>query len=137
MEGVVIDASVTLTWCFPDEHGDLAYRVLDALEHTRAIVPTLWAIEVANALVVGERRLRLTASDVARFFELLKGLSVETDTETASRAFAGTLELARTHFLPAYDAAYLELAMREGLTLATLDGQLKKAAGTVGVKVFS
>jgi predicted nucleic acid-binding protein len=137
MEGIVIDASIALTWCFPDEHGDFAYRVLETLEHTHAIVPALWAIEVANALVVGERRLRLTASDVARFFELLKGLSIEIDTETAHRAFAGTLELGRTHFLSVYDAAYLELAMREGLTLATLDGRLKKAAETAGVRVFS
>lgn len=136
MEGLVLDASITMTWCYPDEHNDFAYRVLDVLEHRRAVVPSLWAVEIANALVVGERRQRLTTSDIARFFELLKGLSIETDTQTASRALSDTLQLARTHGLSAYDAAYLELAMREGLVLTTLDGRLKNAAAAVGVKVF-
>lgn len=136
MEGLVLDASIAMTWCYPDEHSDFAYGVLDALEHRPAMVPALWAVEVANALVVGERRCRLTSSDIARFFELLQGLPIETDTQTASRALTDTLRLARTHGLSAYDAAYLELAMREGWTLATLDRQLKRAAKAVGVKVF-
>jgi predicted nucleic acid-binding protein len=136
MKGIVLDASVTLTWCYPDEHSAFAYKVLDRLEHRQAIVPSLWAVEVANALLVGERRHRLTASAVAQFFELLNGLSIETDTQTAAQALTATLQLARAHNLSAYDAAYLELAMREGLVLATLDTQLKNAAKTAGVKIF-
>lgn len=129
-------ASVAMTWCYPDEHSAYAYRVLDALEHAQAVVPSLWAIEVANGLVVGERRHRLAAADIARFLELLSGLPIETDLETASRALGDTRSLARSHDLSAYDATYLELAMREGLPLATLDKHLKKAARNVGVKVF-
>jgi predicted nucleic acid-binding protein len=136
MEDIVLDASITMTWCYPDEHSNFAYRVLDLLEHKQAVVPSLWAIEVANALVVGERRQRLTASDIARFFELLRGLSIETDTQTSARALSDTLQLARTHNLSAYDAVYLELAMREGLVLATLDERLKTAAKRVGVQAF-
>lgn len=137
MGHLVLDASITMTWCYPDEHSSFAFKVLDALEHRRAIVPSLWAVEVANALIVGERRSRLSASDISRFFELLQGLSIETDTQTASRALSDTLQLARTYRLSAYDAAYLELAMREGFVLATLDERLKDAAKKAGVEVFA
>ncbi len=136
MDGLVVDASITMTWCYPDEHSKFAYRVLDKLEHRQALVPSLWSVEVANALVAGERRRRLSPSDIARFFELLKGLSIETDTQTASRALSDTLQLARTYVLSAYDAAYLELAMREALPLATLDAKLGNAAKAAGVKIF-
>jgi predicted nucleic acid-binding protein len=94
-------------------------------------------VEVANALVVGERRQRLAASDIARFLELLNALSIETDTQTAPRALSGTLQLARTYGLSVYGAAYLELAMREGFELATLDGRLRDAAKKAGVRIFS
>ncbi len=137
MDHLVLDASIAMTWCYPDEHSDFAYKVLDSLEHRQAIAPSLWAVEVANALLVRERRQRLAASDIARFFELLNELSIETDPQTASRAFSDTLQLARTYGLSAYDAAYLELAMREGLVLATLDGRLTHAAKKAGVKVFA
>ena len=135
-EPLVLDASVALTWCYPDEHSAFAYKVLDQLEHRQAIVPSLWALEIANALLVGERRHRLTASAVAQFLELLSGLPIDTDAQTARRAFSTTLQLARDHNLSAYDATYLELAMREGLTLATLDTQLKSAARSAGVKLL-
>lgn len=136
-EPIVLDASVALTWCYPDEHSAFAYKVLDHLEQCTAIVPSLWPIEIANALVIGERRHRLTASAVAQFLELINGLAIETDTQTAPRALTATRQLARTHNLSAYDATYLELAMREGLTIATLDAKLKSAAKSAGVKVFA
>lgn len=135
-EAIVLDASVTLTWCYPDEHSAFAYKVLDHLEHCQAVVPSLWAVEVANALVMGERRHRLAESAVAQFLELLDGLDIHTDSQTAPRALTTTRQLARAHHLSAYDAAYLELAMREGLSLATLDSQLKTAAKAAGVKLF-
>lgn len=137
MNHLVLDASITMTWCYPDEHSNFAYKVLDALEHRRAIVPSLWAVEVANALIVGERRSRLSANNIAHFFELLQSLSIETDTQTASRALSDTLQLARAYGLSVYDAAYLELAMREGFELATLDGRLRDAAKKAGVRIFS
>jgi len=136
MRGVTVDASVALTWCYPDEHSQYSYAVLDALESAPALVPSLWPLEIANALLVGERRLRLARADVARFLELLDALPIEIDDRTAQRAFSHTLPLARAHSLSAYDAAYLELSMREGFVLATLDQRLRKAARAVGVTVF-
>ncbi len=136
MNGIVVDASITMTWCYPDEHSDYAYQVLDILEHTPAVVPSLWTIEIANALVVGERRHRLSPADISHFLELINGLAIETDPETASRALGDTRSLALIHGLSVYDATYLELAMRSGLPLATLDERLKKAAQQAGAKVF-
>ncbi len=136
-DAIVLDASVTMTWCFPDEHQRYAHAVLDTLENKAAVVPSLWSIEVANAVSVGERRGRLSATDVIRFFELLKGLSIRIDPQTSARAFGETLALAHRHGLSVYDAVYLELAMRESLILATLDEQLKRAAKASGVRLFS
>ena len=136
MPGLVVDASVTMSWCYPDEHSGYAYRVLEELELRQGVVPGLWALEVANALLVGERRGRLSAADVSRFLELLKALSLTVDSQTPQRAFTGALPLARAHGLSVYDAAYLELAMREGLMLATLDRNLRKAAEACRVAVF-
>ncbi len=135
--GIVLDASVAMVWCYPDEHEDYAYAVLDRLENTVAVVPSSWRIEVANALLMGERRSRLSHADVKRFFELLNTLAIRIDSETALRAFGETLALGRAHKLTAYDAAYLELAMRENLALATLDDPLKRAAKASGARLFS
>lgn len=101
------------------------------------MVPALWTLEIANALAVGERRHRLTASAIAQFLDLLENLPIETDPQTSSRAFDSTLPLARTHNLSTYDASYLELAMRENLVLATLDDKLKIAAKASGVGTFA
>jgi predicted nucleic acid-binding protein len=125
-----------MSWCYPEEHDRYAQAVLDVVAEAAVFVPSLWPIEVTNALLIGERRHRLSTADVARFLELLRGLSIQIDTQTGSRAFGDTLALARTYGLTAYDAAYLELALRENLELATLDDQLKKAAKGAGATVF-
>lgn len=132
---LVIDASVALCWCFPDERSTYADKILSELGEKQAIVPSLWAIELANSLLVGERRKRLTAADIANFLDILKDLQVDTDDESAPRALSDTWSLARRLGLSAYDGCYLELAMREGLPLATLDVQMKKAAKAAGVKI--
>ena len=132
---LVIDASVALCWCFPDERSTYADKILGELGEKQAIVPSLWAIELANSLLVGERRKRLTAADIANFLDILKDLPVDTDDESAPRALSDTWSLARRLGLSAYDGCYLELAMREGLPLATLDVQMKKAAKAAGVKI--
>lgn len=133
---IVLDASVALTWCFPDEHSAFAYRVLDYLDQSPALVPSLWPLEISNALLVGERRHRLSASDLAQYVELLNGLPIEFDPHTPTRSLTSILALARSLNLSSYDAAYLELAMREGLILATLDARLRAAAKSSGVKLF-
>lgn len=129
----VLDGSVTMAWYFKDEADAYADSVRDGLVQARAFVPTLWPLEVANTLVVGERRKRSTPAQAAAWLGLLGALPIVVDDETSGRAWRETLDLARAHNLSAYDAAYLELAMRRGLPLATLDDKLRAAAAAVGV----
>jgi predicted nucleic acid-binding protein len=128
----VLDCSITLAWFFEDEANAYAEAVEDSLAEASAVVPALWSLEVANGLLVGERRRRTTEAKVTQFLTLLRSLPITADDETAARAWQDTLPLARAHELSAYDAAYLELAMRRGLPLATLDEDLA-AAEAVGV----
>jgi predicted nucleic acid-binding protein len=135
--GVVIDSSISIAWCFPDEKDDYSQTVLDALASTRAIVPYLWHLEVANTLLVGERRKGSTQANTVTWLGFLAALPIAVDDETKAHVFGNTLSLARDHNLSAYDAAYLELAMRRGLPLATLDDKLKAAALAAGVVLYS
>jgi predicted nucleic acid-binding protein len=134
--GFVLDGSVTMAWCFDDEATPYTNGVRDRLADVKAIVPALWPIEVANATIVGERRKRLDEARSSRFLLLLSSLPIIVDEETAARAWADTMHLARAHNLSAYDASYLELAVRLGLPLACLDGKLKTAASAVGVSLY-
>lgn len=134
---LAVDASIAMSWCFPDEADGYAYAVLDALTGSTAMAPSLWPVEIANALAMGERRKRITRSDTTRFLALIAGLPIDIDSETSARALDYVLPLARAFSLTAYDATYLDLAMREGLTLATLDVDLRKAARKAGVRIFS
>jgi predicted nucleic acid-binding protein len=135
-EGLVIDSSIAIAWCFPDEQDEYSRSVLDALSSERAIVPDLWHLEVANTLVVGERRKCSTQADTVTWLGFLALLLITVDGETKAHAFGDKVNLAREHKLSAYDAAYLELAMRRGLPLATLDENLKTAAQSVGVVLY-
>ena len=109
----------------------------DQLVAGRAVVPTIWPLEVANAALMGERRKRLDEARSTRFFALLGGFPITVDDGTSGKAFGDIAHLARTHGLTTYDAAYLELAIRMGLPLATLDEKLKAAAMAVGVRLFA
>lgn len=133
----VLDGSVTMAWYFKDEENDYANAVRAGLGVSRAVVPSLWPLEVANTILVGERRKRSNQAQAAAWTGLLASLPITVDDETAMRAFSDILNLGRTQNLSAYDAAYLELAMRRGLPLATLDARLKAAAGAVGVPIYS
>jgi predicted nucleic acid-binding protein len=135
-EGLVIDSSVAIAWCFPDEKDAYSQSVLDALASEPAFVPELWHLEVANTLIVGERRKRSTQAETVAWLGFLAELPIVVDDETKSHAFAETIHLARSHNLSAYDAAYVELALRRGLPLATLDDKLKAAAQAVGVTLY-
>jgi predicted nucleic acid-binding protein len=127
---------LTVAWFFEDEADDYAQAVEDSLPTASAVVPALWPLEVANALLMGERRKRATEAKVTTFLGLLQALPIGLDDETAGRAWDDSIHLARTHQLSAYDAAYLELALRRGLPLATLDEKLKAAAVAVGVPEY-
>lgn len=131
---LVLDCSVTMAWFFDGEATAATDAILDRLNRdARAIVAQHWALEVANTLLVGERRKRCSAADSSHFLTLLGSLAIETDAETGARAASSTLALARGHGLSAYDAAYLELAMRRNVPLATLDSDLRDAAKALGV----
>ena len=133
MTRFVLDCSVTMAWCFDDEATPCTDGVRDGLVDARAIVPSLWPLEVGNVLLVAERRNRLRKADATRFLALLQALPITVDQGTSQRALREILNLAREQELSSYDAAYLELAIREGLALATLDDRLKEAAARVGV----
>jgi predicted nucleic acid-binding protein len=136
MKRFVLDTSVAVSWFFDDETGEYTAAVLESLTDWGAVVPSLWPLEVANVLLVAERRKRCSEAEAVRFIELLESLPITTDEATASRALYQTYQLAREYGLSSYDAAYLELAMRLGLPLATMDRQLADAAIRAGVAIF-
>ena len=129
----VVDASTALSWCFEDESNVYSEKVLSLLATDAAVVPAVWPLEVTNALVVGERRGRLTEAKTARFLQLLGQLPIEIDPRQSLGSFGSVLSLARSHRLSAYDASYIEVAERRGLRLATLDARLREAATGAGV----
>ena len=131
-----MDASVALAWAFPDEASDYAEEVLIALNGGTIVVPALWAIEITNAVLVAERRKRVAQPEVRRFVELLRELTFVMDSQGVAESVSNILPLGREHGLSAYDAAYLDVAMRHGAPLATLDGGLRKAGRKAGVEIF-
>jgi predicted nucleic acid-binding protein len=131
---VVIDASITMAWCFEDEASDAADAVLEVVGRQGAMVPVLWFHEVANVLVQAERRGRITGVKRVEALEFVDRLPV--DVGAHDTRVAGAVAAAQRHGLTAYDAAYLTLAEREGLTLATLDATLADAARRIGIKVL-
>jgi predicted nucleic acid-binding protein len=133
---IVIDSSLTLSWCLGDESDGYAEAVLEALQTRTARVPCLWPFEVANGLWVNERRGRITLAEIQRALADLEALPIEVEATGYERAPRDVLALARQEGLTVYDAAYLELAMREGIPLATLDNALREAARRVGVPLF-
>ena len=135
----VLDTSVTMRWCFGDgspSDREYARKVLDALEGTSAIVPVTWGLEVANVIARTETRGLWPKTRSEQFLEMLSHTDIKVDEDTYARALSDTLELARRHKLSAYDASYLELALRLEISLATLDENLLKAAKKAGVKKF-
>ena len=135
----VLDASVALLWLLPETNPagvDYASAALKALKESQALVPSLLALEVANVVAKVESKGVVTEADSQRFIALIGRLNIVTDQATAAHALGDTLNLARRYKLSAYDAAYLELALRTGLPLATLDADLAKAASTAGVPIF-
>lgn len=131
---IVIDSSVMMAWCFTDEATGTTEAVLDKLLETKALVPAIWPLEIANVLLNGERRQRLTVAQSTHFVELLGSLPIIiADGEGFLMAFGSIMELGREYGLSSYDAGYLELAARHGVPLATQDTKLALAAERIGV----
>ena len=130
---LVIDSSITLAWFFDDERSDSADAIMQSVSKTGAIVPSLWRLEIANALLMAIRRKRIDARFRDASLAALRSFPISVDSETDRHAWSPTLALAERCKLTVYDAAYLELAQRLHLPLATIDQDLRKACRTVHV----
>ena len=133
MAPFVVDASMTLSWCFADEATPYSRAVLAALQTTYAIVPALWPFEIASGLAIAERRKRISQDQIAEFLETLRKLPIHVERREAVWLCQAMVRLAREHNLKDYDAAYLDLANRDQLQLATLDHDLQEACRTLGI----
>ncbi len=132
----LVDNSVVMAWCFEDEVNAYTEAVLDRLQETEVVVPAIWPLEVANVLLMAERRRRLTEAQTARFIRLLEELPIRVEESNISRVLSSVLAIGRAHGLSAYDAVYLELGARQGLPLATQDARLRTAATRAGVTIL-
>jgi predicted nucleic acid-binding protein len=137
----VLDASVTLSWLLRDTAArDEGYplAVLNAMRDisTTAAVPMTWGLEVANVIARSEAKDLVTAAQSGSFITLLEGIPIDVDAETFTHVLSDTLQLSRRYRLSLYDASYLELALRSGAPIASLDDDLRRAAAKAGVKIF-
>jgi len=136
----VLDASVGLAWAVDDPEPDSARAIRESFLTGRiAIVPSLWVLEIANGLVMAERRGKLDLAEVERARDLYESMManyIEVQTDSPQAGFREIQEIARKHQVTAYDAAYLFLALQHRLPLATLDGSLTVAAQKSGVSVL-
>ena len=130
----VLDASIAACWGFADENHPIAALALERMRTDAARVPALWWFELRNTLIVNERRGRLAEADTALFLREISRLPITVDHAPGE---AEVLMLARQHRLTVYDASYLELARREGVPLATLDGDLRGAAKAAKVPLLA
>jgi predicted nucleic acid-binding protein len=134
---LVLDASMTMTWLFEDEHTAAAHAVMRRVAEEGALVPTLWRLEIANVLRNAVRRKRCDEDYANRSIARLARLAIKSDDETDDHAWGATRTLAREEDLTLYDAAYLELAIRKRATLASCDKDLLAAATRRGIEIIT
>jgi predicted nucleic acid-binding protein len=134
MTGIVVDASVTLSWCFPEEQTPMCMNVLDRLKAgEQAVMPAFWSVEVLNVLLLGERKGRIGAAQTKTFLDTLRALNPVLDCATLDQVAGPVQIICRDHRLTPYDALYVELALRSGYPLATLDAPQREAAKALGI----
>jgi len=131
----VIDNSVVMSWCFKDETSKYADAILHRLSEATAFVPSIWPLEVVNVLLVAERKRRLSEADSTRFITLLTQLPIVVEVGHPERSMKALLIFARANKLSSYDASYLDLAMKSGYPIATLDTKLIQAARKIDVQI--
>jgi predicted nucleic acid-binding protein len=139
MTDFVLDNSVSMRWLLESEKASdqkYAEAVLKSLVQVDALVPNLWHLEATNVLLGAEKRCEVEAGEIERFISQLENLPLHVDPLTSHQSFNRTMALSRIYKLSSYDAAYLELAIREGLPLATLDKDLRKAARKADVGLY-
>ena len=131
---IVVDASVTLSWCFPDEQTPLSLMVLDRLNAgDAALVPAFWSVEVLNSLLVAEKRGRISSNQTQAFLRDLAALRPSFDNVSVEQVFGAVQTLSREQSLTPYDALYVELALRVKCPLATLDQSQRNAANALNI----
>lgn len=139
MSGFVLDNSVAMRWHLaspkPSDQ-DYAEAVLKSMADADALVPNLWHLEAINVLLGAEKHEDTTTGEVEAFIAQLENLPLYVDPLTTHQSFSRTIALARAYNLSSYDAAYLELAIREGLPIATLDKDLRKAAKKADIAIY-
>jgi len=133
---LVLDSSATLAWIYADEISEATRQVFEAVAEDGAVVPALWRLEVANSLTVALRRGRIDAEFRRAGLADLALLDITTDTSTDTHAWSAILDFADRFRLTLYDAAYLELAHRRAVPLATLDNDLRTAGAALGIRVL-
>ena len=136
MTAFVLDCSIAVTWCFEDEATPASDALLERLGAETAAAPAIWPIEIGNMLALAERRGHIAAAKISEFLALVEDLSILIDDKTPERALREVLALARSEGLTTYDAAYLELAMRLGVPLATRHAGLRQSAETLGTPLL-
>lgn len=135
MSGIVLDASVTLSWCFPAAQTPVALNVLERLKAgAQALVPAFWSVEILNSLLIGEKRGRISSEQTQEFLAALCTLGPELDSASPEQVFGPVQALCRAHRMTPYDALYVELALRTQSPLATLDQSQRDAARTLGIE---
>jgi predicted nucleic acid-binding protein len=132
----ILDGSVALSWCFEDERTPATAALLDRVGETGAVAPQHWPLEALNGLMMAERRNRLDAAHRRRLARFLSDLPIMLDPETSNEVWTAPQDLAERYRLTVYDAAYLELALRQRLPLASLDGPLRAAGTATGVALL-
>ena len=139
MTGFVLDNSVSMRWLLASEKASdqkYAERVLESMMEVDALIPNLWHLEAISVLLGAEKRGAISLGEIERFISQLENLPIQVDSLTAHQAFGRTLVLSREYNISSYDASYLELAMREGLPLSTLDKKMVKAAKKADVEIY-
>lgn len=134
--GFVLDASIALAWCFTDEKSAATDDLLERLHSESGYVPALWALEITSILLMAERKKRISYATAVKFMDILLTLPIEVDLDANGKLSHEILLLAHTEKLTSYDAAYLELALRKGLPLASKDKALQAAADRLGLVVL-
>jgi len=132
----VLDRSVTLSWLLPDDRGAATDALVDELQRTTAVAPAIWPYEVANALLVAQRRARISDDDLNRVRRALTALPIKVEAVASQHVLYAVSDLGRRLDVTSYDAAYVELAARRRLPLATLDARLRKVCAALKVEVL-
>ena len=137
MRRFVVDASVALCWYFEDQSSAYTEAVFDRLaQGDQAVVPAIWPLEMVNGLVVAWRQKSIRTDQLEDFITDLKDLPAEVEAQGSERAYSTVFRMSCRHQLSCYDASYLDLAIFQGLPVATLDRNLRAAAKRSGVEIF-